>query len=169
MICRSLESIKGSYIMRSLRACCAPTSVLLLGVQSVALAQSLPKYETQELGYPDSSAPSDDNTYVARVVDRAANTLWLCTLSFRHTSPITGGLIVGRNERHVDAKGTFPNLASIQAAQKTTHVGHAAYDCMFLWLVDQAPGDVSVCFADTTTMKYNNKEVGCVPLTHPKP
>ena len=99
--------------MKSLRVCFALTSVLLLGVQSVALAQSLPKYEIHELGYSGTSTTNSD-TYVATVVDRAANMLWLCTLSFHIM--LTGKWWVYRNECHVSAKGPVPNLATMTAA-----------------------------------------------------
>jgi hypothetical protein len=167
VIVEALESIKGGYVVKYLSICFA--LIVLLGMQSTALAQSLPKYEIHELGYGTTSPPPGGDIYIASVIDRAANTLWLCTLSFRHTSPITGGLVVEKNECHVEAKGPFPKLANMEAAQKTTPVGHPVFDFMFLWLADQETGDVSVCFVDKTTMKLNNKEVGCVPLTHPNP
>lgn len=137
----------------------------MMCVQSAALGQSLPKYEIHELGNANTS-DSNHAKYVATVVDRAANTLWLCSISFHIR--ISGGLVVDTNECHVNAKGPFPNLANMKAAQVTTP-GNAGVPYTFLWLADQATGDVSLCFEEVTLTYNNNNEVGCGPLTHPSP
>ena len=152
--------------MKARLVCFACTLVLSLWAQGAVLAQNLPKYEIFELGYTESDQSSSVK-YFSTVVDRGANTLWLCTLSVHH-QVLPPVFSVDKNECESNATGPLPNLANMQAAQMTAPPEKLAYGYTALWLVDQVNGDVSLCFNDLRVW-YNNTGVGCMPLTHPNP
>jgi hypothetical protein len=125
-------------------------TTMFCGISLAATAQTLPKYQMQEVAVGVGQGGQGGYNYVAWLIDRVTNAIWWCQVDYNFSSgggkPITPVVLRHNCIKQSFGSSTLPELADLATAPKTRFypaVNGPTYD--FWWFVNQKTGDVTFC------------------------